>query len=260
MAELQEIQALIEDPTRSAEFGVDAPTGVLLIGPPGTGKTTVAKVLAAQAVCSFYPVSAADITSKWVGESERSIARLFDRARANAPSILFIDEIDAVASTRGQLGAYDRQLDQLLQEIDGLGSQPGVLVIGATNRPQSLDPALTRGGRLSRIVDIPLPDEHGRLAILKLLSARMPLDHVDLAALAGSTEGFSGADLKALCQEAALQAMVRQHRAPNRRAAAAPAVTEDDFLVALVDNGPTPTSPAPRRAGGGGRTVRRRSS
>jgi transitional endoplasmic reticulum ATPase len=139
MAELRQIQALVEDPSASSALGVDPPTGVLLTGPPGTGKTTIAKVLAAEAASSFYPVSAADVTSRWVGESEQRIARLFRRARANSPSIIFIDEIDAIAGRRGQLGAYDRQLDQLLQEIDGIGSQPGVLVIGATNRPGAID-------------------------------------------------------------------------------------------------------------------------
>jgi transitional endoplasmic reticulum ATPase len=155
LAELRELQAVLEDPDRCRRFGVERPTGLLLTGPPGTGKTTIAKVLAAESACSFYPVTGADITSRFVGESERLIARLFDRARDNAPSIIFIDEVDAIGSSRGELGAYDRQLDQLLQEIDGMSGQGGVFVVAATNRPERIDPALVRGGRLSRQIEIP---------------------------------------------------------------------------------------------------------
>jgi transitional endoplasmic reticulum ATPase len=252
-AELRELQSLVEDPEQSESMGVDPPTGVLLIGPPGTGKTTIAKVLAAEAACSFYPVSAADITSRWVGESERAIARLFRRARANAPSIVFIDEIDAVGSSRGQLGTYDRQLDQLLQEIDGMAGTGGVLVIGATNRPAAIDPALRRGGRLSRTIEIPLPDVDGRLALLKLLTKRMPLEGVDLEDLALETEGFSGADLKALCQQAALEALVRQRQgrtAAGRlrdRVSARPRVRPSDFNRALAVNHHAPPEARKRR-------------
>ena len=152
LAELRKTQELIEDPERCERLGIDPPSGLLLTGPPGTGKTTIAKVLAAEAKCSFYPVTAADLTSRWVGESEKAMARLFRRARANCPSIVFIDEIDAIGGTRGKLGAYDRQLDQLLLEIDGMSSSPGVFVVGATNRPRAVDPALRRGGRLSRTI------------------------------------------------------------------------------------------------------------
>jgi len=227
--ELQQLQLLIQDPEQSGQLGVEPPSGVLLTGPPGTGKTTVAKVLAAEARCSFYPVSAADVTSRWVGESEQKVARLFRRARDNAPSIVFIDEIDAIGAARGQLGTYDRQLDQLLQEIDGMGPRRAVLVIGATNRPGAIDPALLRGGRLSRVIHIPLPDADSRLAILRLHTERMPLSGVDLDELALETEGFSGADLKALCQQAAVEAMVR--RSANTRAVSA--VTDADFHAAL---------------------------
>jgi transitional endoplasmic reticulum ATPase len=232
LAELQQLQRLIEDPERSHELGVDPPSGLLLTGPPGTGKTTIAKVLAAEARCSFYPVSAADVTSRWVGESEQRIARLFQRARANVPSIVFIDEIDAIGGHRGQLGAYDRQIDQLLHEMDGMTSSRGVLVVGATNRAHALDPALVRGGRLSRIIEIPLPDEDGRLAMLKLMTKSMPLEGVDLEELALQTDGYSGADLKALCQQAAMEAMVRRSR--SRSKADKVSVSEADFDKALA--------------------------
>ena len=175
---------MIEDPEAARRFGVEPPTGLLLAGPPGTGKTTVAKVLAAQAHCSFYPISGADVMSKWVGESEGNIRQLFERARENRPSIVFIDEIDALAGRRGGLETHDSHVNQLLAEIDGITGQRGVFVIGATNRPDQLDPAILRGGRLSRTIVLGLPDEPGRLAILRLHTARMPTVGVDLEELA----------------------------------------------------------------------------
>ena len=140
-AQLQQIQSVVEDPESARRFGVEPPTGLLLAGPPGTGKTTVAKVLAAQARASFYPVSGADVMSKWVGESEQNIRQLFERARENRPSIIFIDEIDALAGRRGSVEVHDTQVNQLLAEIDGVSGQQGVFIIGATNRPDQLDPA-----------------------------------------------------------------------------------------------------------------------
>ncbi|MDQ3103310.1 MAG: AAA family ATPase, partial [Actinomycetota bacterium] len=224
-AQLQQIQSVIEDPESARRFGVEPPTGLLLAGPPGTGKTTVAKVLAAQARCSFYPVSGADVMSKWVGESEGNIRRLFERARENRPSIIFIDEIDAIAAKRGEIQVHDTQVNQLLAEIDGVAGQRGVFVIGATNRPDQLDPALLRGGRLSRTILLGLPDEAGRLAILQLNTARMPTVSVRLDELARETDGMSPADLKSLCQEAALAAMARDGETPS--------VAHEDFLEAL---------------------------
>jgi transitional endoplasmic reticulum ATPase len=231
-AQLRQLQSLIEDPEAARRFGVDPPSGLLLAGPPGTGKTTVAKVIAAQARCSFYPVAGADVMSKWVGESEGNIRRLFERARENRPSVIFIDEIDAIAARRGEIQVHDTQVNQLLSEIDGVSGQRGVFVIGATNRPDQLDPALLRGGRLSRTIVLGLPDEPGRLAILRLYTARMPTVGVDIATLARRTEGFAPADLKALCQEAALAAMTRGSDA---------SVLREDFDAALVRLGPRST-------------------
>jgi transitional endoplasmic reticulum ATPase len=228
-AQLRQLQTVIEDPESARRFGVDPPTGLLLAGPPGTGKTTIAKVLAAQAHCSFYPISGADVTSKWVGESERNIRQLFDRARENRPSIIFIDEIDAIAGRRGELQAHDSQVNQLLAEIDGVTGQRGVFIVGATNRPDQLDPALLRGGRLSRTIVLGLPDEEARLAMLKLHTARMPTVGVRLDELARDAEGLSPADLKALCQEAALAAMARTGGDPEPGAA----VTHEDFEEGL---------------------------
>ena len=226
-AELRQIQALVADPERAGRYGVQMPSGLLLAGPPGTGKTTVARVFAAQAGCSFYPVTAADLTSKWVGESEASVVRLFARARDNAPSIVFIDEIDAIASARSEMGSsvLDRTLTQLLTELDGMTEQRGVFVVAATNRPEVLDPALLRPGRLSRVITIPLPDRAQRRTLLGLFTATMPLAGVDLGALAGETDGLSGADLEALCQQAALRAMVD----------GSPDVTAAAFAGALAD-------------------------
>jgi transitional endoplasmic reticulum ATPase len=223
-AQLKQLQAIIENPESARRFGVEPPSGLLLAGPPGTGKTTVAKVIAAQAHCSFYPVSGADVMSKWVGESEGNIRRLFERARENRPSVIFIDEIDAIAARRGDIQVHDTQVNQLLSEIDGVAGQRGVFVIGATNRPDQLDPALLRGGRLSRTIVLGLPDEPGRRAILGVYTARMPTVGVDLDRLAARTQGFSPADLKALCQEAALAAMARGADA---------SILQEDFDAAL---------------------------
>ena len=227
--QLQQLQSVIEDPESARRFGVDPPTGLLLAGPPGTGKTSVAKVLAAQARCSFYPISGADVISKWVGESEGNIRRLFERARENRPSIVFIDEIDAIAGRRGEVEVHDGHVNQLLSEIDGVSGQRGVFVVGATNRPDQLDPALLRGGRLSRTIVLGLPDEEGRHAILALHAARMPTVGVALEEVARDTDGFSPADLKGLCQEAALAAMSREPAGDT----ASPAVTQQDFTEAI---------------------------
>jgi transitional endoplasmic reticulum ATPase len=231
-AQLQQLQAVIEDPESARRFGVEPPTGLLLAGPPGTGKTSVAKVLAAQARCSFYPISGADVISKWVGESEGNIRRLFERARENRPSIVFVDEIDAIAGRRGDMHVHDGHVNQLLAEIDGVSGQRGVFVVGATNRPDQLDPALLRGGRLSRTIVLGLPDEAGRLAMLRLHTARMPTVAVRLDELALETDGLSPADLKALCQEAALAAMART--AGDGGAEREPVVTHEDFTEALA--------------------------
>ncbi|MCY4107995.1 MAG: AAA family ATPase [Chloroflexi bacterium] len=212
--ELQELQKLIEDSERARQLGIAPPSGALLYGPPGTGKTMIARVLAAEAKCSFYPVTGSDIVSKWLGQSQRNVERLFARAREHRPSIIFLDEIDAIAPSRGGMSAFgssmDQVVNQLLQEIDGLGSGPGIFVLGATNRRHMIDEALLRGGRLGRQIEVGLPDAGNRAALLEMFSSKMPLrEGFDPVTLTDETEGLSGADIKSLCQEAAIQALMR---------------------------------------------------
>lgn len=231
-SELIQFQRFIEDPRLAAAFGVEPPSGLLLHGPPGTGKTTIAKVLAAQARASFYAISAADLMSKWVGETEENIAVALRRARENCPSIVFLDEIDAIFPRRGGAGGVeDRWTNQLLQEIDGIHEHRGVFVVGATNRPELLDPALLRGGRLSRQIEIPLPDAPGRQRLLEAFCKEMPLNGVDLGAVSSRTDGFSGADLKALAQDAAVKAAVRACEGGE----VAKVITREDFDLSLDD-------------------------
>ena len=165
--------------------------------------------------------------SKWVGEAEANIRRLFDRARENRPSIVFIDEIDALAARRGAVEVNDSRINQLLAEIDGVTGQRGVFVIGATNRADQIDSALLRGGRLSRTFVLGLPDLADRRALLELYTRDMPVIDLDLGELARATDGMAPADVKALCQEAALAAM-------DRSSDGEPTVTAADFEEALT--------------------------
>ena len=235
---LQLIQKVIENPQVVRELGIAPPSGILLSGPPGTGKTTIARVLASETDASFFAVSAADIFSKWLGESEQRVKELFARARTRVPAIIFIDEIDAVAERRGEgdsgaLRAQDAVVNMFLAEMDGLDSSTRVFVIGATNRPELLDEAFLRPGRLGERIELPLPDFMGRKAMLELFSKKMRLaPSVNLELLAAQTEGASGALLKGLCTLAGRNALIRELDACGvapQVSDVAPAVTQEDF-------------------------------
>jgi len=210
--ELRQMQLMLEKPAMARELGVDPPTGILLKGAPGTGKTTIARVLANEAKCRFFSITPADINQMFVGVSEQRVRDLFARARSSAPSIIFIDEIDALLPLRqGGVAIHsDKVVNQFLQEMDGMTPNSRVFIVGATNRPDMLDPALRRGGRLSREIEIPLPDREARRQLLALFTRAVKLaPDVDLEALADKTEGYSGADLRAIVNEAGLQALIR---------------------------------------------------
>jgi transitional endoplasmic reticulum ATPase len=231
--ELRQMQLILENPEQARGLGVEPPTGLLLYGPPGTGKTTVARVLAAQAKCRFFTTSAADVNNMWMGESEKAVARLFHDARLAAPSIIFLDEVDALIGNRsgGMMQYSDKVVNQFLHEMDGIKPNQGVFVVAATNRPDMLDAALIRGGRLSRQIEIPLPDTEARLAILKLnLRAAQIEPTVDIDVLAMRTEGFSGADLRALVNEAGMQALIR-----IADDGGSPMLTAEDFATGIAN-------------------------
>lgn len=198
-------------PDTFARLGVTPPRGVLLYGPPGCGKTYLVKAIAGTGKANVLSVKGAELLSKWVGDSERSVRELFRRAREAAPTLVFLDEIDALAPARGQGtdgGVTDRVVAALLTELDGVEDLRNVVVIGATNRPDLIDPAMLRPGRLERLVYVPPPDAEARTAILRASSKAVPLDEaVDLVALGAELEGFSAADCSALIRESALAAM-----------------------------------------------------
>ncbi len=209
--QLQRIREMIELPLRYPELferlGIDAPKGVLLHGPPGCGKTLIARAIAHETEANFYAVSGPEIIHKFYGESEAHLRKIFEEAARRPPSIIFIDEIDAIAPKREQvLGDVEKRVvAQLLALLDGLSQRQNLIVIAATNLPNAIDPALRRPGRFDREIAIPIPDRNGREAILAIHSRGMPLaDDVDMGHLAEITHGFVGADLEALCREAAM--------------------------------------------------------
>ncbi len=200
----------LKNPKAFERLGIKPPKGVLLYGPPGTGKTLLAKAVASESGANFISVRGPEILSKWVGESEKRIREVFKRAKQVAPSIIFFDEIDAIVPKRGlEVGTrvMENVVSQILTQMSGLEELHNVVVIGATNRPDILDPALLRPGRFDRHVMVPAPDEKARFEIFRIHTKNMPLKGVDLKKLAKQTEGYSGADIEALCREAGLNAL-----------------------------------------------------
>ena len=232
--QINEIKEAVELPLKRPELflriGVDPPKGVLLHGPPGTGKTLLAKAVAHETNAHFMRVVGSELVQKYIGEGARLVRELFDLARKKAPTIIFIDEIDAIGASRTEANTsgdreVQRTLMQLLAGMDGFENRGDVKIIGATNRIDILDRALLRPGRFDRIIEIPLPDETGRLSILNVHCRPLTMDeNVDLCEVAKQTDGKNGADLRAICMEAGMFA-IRKER---------PAITQEDFLAAIA--------------------------
>jgi transitional endoplasmic reticulum ATPase len=251
--EVQKVREMIELPLRHPEIferiGIEAPKGVLLYGPPGTGKTLLAKAVANETNANFYSIGGPEIMSKFYGESEERLRDTFKQAEENSPSIIFIDEIDSIAPKREEVSGdvEKRIVSQLLTLMDGLVARGKVVVIGATNRPNAIDPALRRPGRFDREIEIGIPDRDGRHDILQIHTRGMPLiDDINLDRFAKITHGFVGADLESLSKEAAMRSLRRELPKINMEQSKIPIevlnkikITDDDFENALKDIQPS---------------------
>lgn len=236
--ELQEtVQYPVEHPEKFEKFGMSPSKGVLFYGPPGCGKTLLAKAIANECQANFISVKGPELLTMWFGESEANVREIFDKARQSAPCVLFFDELDSIATQRGSSvgdagGAADRVLNQLLTEMDGMNAKKTVFIIGATNRPDIIDPALLRPGRLDQLIYIPLPDEASRYQIFKACLRKSPISKdVDIAALAKYTHGFSGADITEICQRAckyAIRENIEKDIERERRRSENPEAMEED--------------------------------
>ena len=209
-------------PDRFEHFGIKPPRGILLFGAPGTGKTLIAKAIAHEAKANFITVKGPELISKWVGESEKAIREVFKKAKQASPSIIFLDEFESIAGARTPNSGEgsdvsNRVVNQLLSSMDGVESMEGVIVIAATNRPEMIDPALLRSGRFERVLHIPPPDHASLRKILKIHAKGMPLGKFDLESLADKMENFTGADVEAVCREAALIAMRAEKKTVSKK-------------------------------------------
>jgi transitional endoplasmic reticulum ATPase len=235
------VELPLKNPEAFHRLGIRPAKGFLLYGPPGTGKTLLAKAVAKEAEANFIAIKSSDLLSKWYGESEQQIARLFARARQVAPCVIFIDEIDSLVPARGSGSVGEPQVtarvvNTILAEMDGMEELQSVVLIGATNRPALVDPALLRPGRFDELVYVGTPSEEGRAHILGIHTARMPLaDDVDLKAVARETERFTGADLEDVVRRAGLIAI-------RKRGADVVTVSAEDFAEALEDSRATVTA------------------
>jgi len=236
----QELKEAVEWPLKNPDafrrLGVKPPRGILLYGAPGTGKTLLAKAVATESQANFISVNGPELLSKWVGESEKAVRMVFRKARQTSPSIIFFDEIDSLAPRRGisaDSGVSERVVNQILTEMDGIRGMEDVVVIAATNRPDMIDTALLRPGRFDRIILVRAPDEKARLEIFKVHTKNMPLKNIKLEELAKKTEGYVGADIEAVCREAAIFALRKNMKAKE--------ITANDFAEALKKVPPSVT-------------------
>jgi len=238
----RELKEAVEWPMKNPEMfqrlGIKPPKGILLYGPPGCGKTLLARAVATESEANFITIKGPEVFSKWVGESEKAIREVFRKARMAAPSVIFFDEIDSLVPRRGlgfaDSGVSERVISQLLTEMDGIVALEDIVVIAATNRPDIVDPAVLRPGRFDRLIYVPEPDEKSRLQIFKIYTKNMPLaKDVNISELVAMTKNYSGADIEALCREAAMQALRRDINAKE--------VAMIDFQDAIKRTGPSIT-------------------
>ncbi|NIM44465.1 MAG: CDC48 family AAA ATPase [Nitrososphaeria archaeon] len=239
----QDLRESVEWPLKKSDaferMGIQPPRGILLYGPPGCGKTLLARAVATESEANFITIKGPEVFSKWVGESEKAVREVFRKARTSSPAVLFFDEIDSLVprrgAKRGSSKAAERVISQLLTEMDGIAALQDVVVLAATNRPDIVDPAILRPGRFDRLIYVPEPDKDARQDIFKIHAKEMPLsEDVDLGALAGMTKGYSGADIESVCREAALIKLRRDIRSEE--------VTFTDFQQALQKVQPSITS------------------
>jgi transitional endoplasmic reticulum ATPase len=238
----EDLREAVEWPLKTPEIfirlGIKPPKGILLLGPPGCGKTLLAKAVATESAANFITIKGPEVFSKWVGESEKAIREVFRKARMAAPAVIFFDEIDSLLPRRGlgfsDSGVSERVISQLLTEMDGIVTLEDIVVIAATNRPDMVDPAVLRPGRFDRLIYVPEPDEESKIQIFKIYTKNKPLaKDVDTKVLASNSKNYSGADIEALCREAAMVALRRDVNTKE--------VTIRDFEEARKRIGPSTT-------------------